>query len=233
MTIGFIKLHRKITEWEWYSDINTSRLFLHLLLTANFEDKKWRGIDIKRGQQVSSYDNLSKATGLSKQQTRTAISKLKSTHDLVVASTHQYTILTLTNYNVYQDSKTDSNTRSTHQPTYEQHTSNTQITLTKEVKKEKKEKNIRIPDFVDAELWNGFLEMRIKQKAPPTELAIKSILKKLTTFESENIGNANLALENSIENSWKGVFEPKAKSNTGRGHRVAIDKLKEEGWFDE
>ena len=31
---GWIKLHRKITEWEWYSDANTFRVFMHLLLTA-------------------------------------------------------------------------------------------------------------------------------------------------------------------------------------------------------
>ena len=40
---GWIKLHRQILDWEWYDDINVKVLFLHLLLTANYEDKKWQG----------------------------------------------------------------------------------------------------------------------------------------------------------------------------------------------
>ena len=30
-TAGQILLHRKIVEWEWYTDINTCRLFIHML----------------------------------------------------------------------------------------------------------------------------------------------------------------------------------------------------------
>ena len=44
---GWIKLHRKFLKWEWYSDINTKSLFLHLLLTANHKDKQWQGITVK------------------------------------------------------------------------------------------------------------------------------------------------------------------------------------------
>ncbi len=31
MNDGFIKLHRKIIDWEWYDDINTKTLFIHIL----------------------------------------------------------------------------------------------------------------------------------------------------------------------------------------------------------
>ena len=47
MNDGFIKLHRKIIDWEWYDDINTKTLFIHILLMANFEDKKWHGETVK------------------------------------------------------------------------------------------------------------------------------------------------------------------------------------------
>ena len=66
-----------------------------------------------------------------------------------------------------------------------------------------------IPNFIEAELWNGFLEMRIKAKAKPTNLAIKGIIQKLQEFEDKKTGWANESLKNSIENNWKGVFEPK------------------------
>ena len=35
------------------------------------------------------------------------------------------------------------------------------------------------------------------------------VIKKLTELEAKQFGFANKALENSIENSWQGVFEPK------------------------
>ena len=49
---GYIKLHRKMTEWEWYSDSNTKTVFLHLLLEANFKPTKYRGVELEAGQLV-------------------------------------------------------------------------------------------------------------------------------------------------------------------------------------
>ena len=37
---GFIKLYRSMLQWEWYDDVNVKVLFLHLLLKANYEEKK-------------------------------------------------------------------------------------------------------------------------------------------------------------------------------------------------
>ena len=71
-------------------------------------------------------------------------------------------------------------------------------------------KNIILPNFIKDNLWSEFLAMRKKLKAPNTEMALNRILKKLKAFEQQNIGNGTLAIENSIENGWKGVFEPKA-----------------------
>lgn len=34
---GFIALHRSLLKWEWYTDENTKALFIHLLLTVNYE----------------------------------------------------------------------------------------------------------------------------------------------------------------------------------------------------
>ena len=43
MNIGWISLHRKTLEWEWFDDHNTFRIFVTLLLIANHKDKKWKG----------------------------------------------------------------------------------------------------------------------------------------------------------------------------------------------
>ena len=61
---GFILLHRSILRWEWYGDLNTARLFIHLLLTVNYEPQRWQGIAVERGQRVASLAKLADETGL-------------------------------------------------------------------------------------------------------------------------------------------------------------------------
>lgn len=100
---GWICLHRKILEWEWYEDINTTRLFTHLLLKANYKENNWRGVTIKRGQLVTSVAHLVTETGLSVSQVRTCINKLKSTKEITSEPTNKFTLITLVNYRDYQD----------------------------------------------------------------------------------------------------------------------------------
>lgn len=102
MEKSYIKLFRDILQWSWYSDTPTFRVFIHLLLTANFADKKWRNIIIKRGERVISYRKLANSLKLSIRQTRTAIDHLKSTHEVTCTSTNKYTIISIPNYDKYQ-----------------------------------------------------------------------------------------------------------------------------------
>lgn len=68
---------------------------------------------------------------------------------------------------------------------------------------------LELPIFINKNLFDSFIEMRKKIKKPLTEHAKELLLKDLTNFENLEAGNANIALENSIKNSWQGVFEPK------------------------
>lgn len=96
--VDFDKLHRKITEWEWYSDANTFRVFMHLLLTANYEDKRWRNIDVKRGQIITGRMELAQTLRLSERQIRTALDKLKMSGVITIKTTNQYSLITVENY---------------------------------------------------------------------------------------------------------------------------------------
>ena len=131
---GFILLQRQILEWEWWSDINTFRVWTTILLLANFEDKKWHGIDVKRGQFLTSLSSLSKKSGLSIQQTRTAIEHLKSTGEITCQPTKRYTLITVEKYNNYQlengKGNTQSNKQVNKQVTKKQHEANKQVTTT-------------------------------------------------------------------------------------------------------
>lgn len=99
---GWIKLYRKFLNWEWYKDNNVKVVFIHLLLTANHKDKKWKGKIIKRGQKLISINHLAQETNLTVQQTRTALNKLKSTNEITTNATSKYTLITVEKYNDYQ-----------------------------------------------------------------------------------------------------------------------------------
>lgn len=100
---GFIKLYRSLLKWEWYGDVNTTATFIHMLLKANFEDVKWRGIVIKRGSFVSSISKMAKEIGISPKQVRVAISHLEMTNEVAKQSTRNYTVFTVNNYNKFQE----------------------------------------------------------------------------------------------------------------------------------
>jgi biotin operon repressor len=137
MNKGWIKIHRKFMTWEWYDDINTKVLFIHLLLTVNFEDKKWRGQAVKRGERITSLAHLAEETGLSVQQVRTSIKKLKSTCEVTSRATSRFTLISICKYNEYQDVPTS---QATSQPTNEQQTDNKRVTTTKEPEERKERK---------------------------------------------------------------------------------------------
>jgi hypothetical protein len=103
MSTGWVKLHRQLLDWEWYNDVNTTRVFLHLLIVANHKDNKWRGIDIKRGQRLTSISALASETNLSIKNIRTSIKRLKSTNEVSSYSTAQHTVFTMVNYDLYQE----------------------------------------------------------------------------------------------------------------------------------
>lgn len=133
----FIKLNRSIISWEWYLKPNTYRLFIHCLLKANWKDGKFEGKDILRGSFVTSLDKLSLELGLTNQQIRTSISHLISTGNITSKSYSKYRIITVLNYNDYQENNKQDNSQSTSN----QQASNKQVTTIEEKKEIKNSKN--------------------------------------------------------------------------------------------
>jgi hypothetical protein len=126
---GWIKIHRQILDWEWYSDNNAFRIFMHLILKANHKEKRYKGIELNCGSVITSRDILSLETGLSVQQIRTALDKLKSTNEITIETSSKGTIIQVVNYAKYQ--------LSTNELTNEQPTNNQQVTTNKNEKKER------------------------------------------------------------------------------------------------
>jgi len=137
---GWIKLHRKLKSWEWYHKSDMVHLFVHLLISANHKDSKWQGIEIKRGQLVTGLSSINKETSISIQSIRTCIKRLKSTNEITIKSTSKNSIITVCNYDDYNDIINDTN-RQINKQTNKQSTNNQQTTNNKQEGKELKNVN--------------------------------------------------------------------------------------------
>lgn len=239
---GFVKLYRSMLTWEWYDDINVKILFLHLILTANYEDKKWRGKVIKRGQRVVSVKKLSEELGITVQQTRTAIKKLISTNELTNSKFAECNVFTLVNYNKFQ---AVTNETTNHQQTSNKRLTNVQqidnksITTTKEykereeykeykeIKKEEKKKQPSESPFNKIEneklkqALSDFKEMRKVMKKPMTEKAEQLLLNKLDNLSTDAEQQIKI-VEQSIERNWLSVFP--LKENTSEKNKIPTNE---------
>lgn len=112
---GFIKLHRQLLSWEWYKNINTKVLFVHLLLSANFKDSRYMGQIVPRGSLITTVTKLSDETTLTPREIRTALKNLKNTGEITVKSTNKFTVINLHNYGIYQDSELTNDKRATNE----------------------------------------------------------------------------------------------------------------------
>ena len=178
---GYIALYRQFIDWEWFTDVNVCHLFQYCLLRANYKDTKWRGIEIKKGQFVTSYEKLSIDTGLTVMQIRTALNKLKMTGEITHQTTSRNSIITVNNWKFYQED----NKQITNKLTDKQQTNNKQITTDN---KDNKENNISNISYINISLSNKKITkeereilrnylLRQKRKPDNPEAYIKTLIK--------------------------------------------------------
>ena len=187
---GYIKLDRKILDWEWFGDTCTRDVFIYCLLRANWKDTPYKGKVISRGSFVTSVSQISYDLGFSTQQTRTALKHLQLTNELTIKSTRKNTIITVQNWDLYQeDNKQDNKQLTNNQQTNQQAE---QQTTNKPTEEEKKKIKKEINDIYSAsetapeptvgeaeslfeELWKAYPQKRGKGSISIT--AKKKLLK--------------------------------------------------------
>ena len=214
---GWIKVYRKILDWEWFNVDNTFKVFMYLLLAANHKDKKWRGITVKKGQLIASHSDISKKTGVSVRSVRTCINRLKSTGELTIKATNRYSVLTICNYVDYQSEEVDSD-KQTDKQLDKQATSKRQASdkpSNKNVKnirmKEEKKMDIH-PLFISH--WEKWLSYRSEIKKPYRSLQTSQ--QKYDHLVELSGGDPDLAgriIDQSIREGWTGFFPLKAPVN--------------------
>ena len=125
MAKGWIKVERSILETDWYKDLATRVLWLHLQLTLGFTDTD---------ELVTTISTLSKETGLSVQQVRSAIRKMVDNKQITNKTTNKNTRISLYSSVLSNDLESEA----TNKITNKQHTGK------KEEKERTKEKEERI-----------------------------------------------------------------------------------------
>lgn len=210
---GYIKLNRKILEWEWYRDINTKTLFLHCLLKANWKSGSFQGEIIPRGSFATSVISLASETGLTIRQTRTALEHLQSTNELTIKTTNKYSVVTINNYEMYQDDDKQDDKQTPNKDEETRH-SDDNNRRNKEYKKQTKEKKTRKEKYTEEyfeqsedlkSAYEGFKEMRATIKKPLTDHAISLLVGSLLKLSSDLSTQADI-LDQSTLKCWQGVF---------------------------
>lgn len=131
----YIKLFRKMLTWGWYGDTNTVRVFLHILLKAQYKPSEYKGEPIKAGECVFGRKKWAKELGLSEQQIRTAISHLQSTNEITIRATNKFSVIHVEKWAFWQLNDGLSTNESTKSANEIQPTINQQVTTSKESKK--------------------------------------------------------------------------------------------------
>lgn len=149
---GWVKISRDIINWEWFDTPGMVQLFIYILVKANYTDKEWHDMTIRRGQMVTSVAKICADTGLSTQVVRTCLNRLKMANTITIATTNKYTIVTINRYDDYQAYDAcdydEDNEQNNKQITSEQQANNKQITTTKEKEERKNNNNNTHTDYL-------------------------------------------------------------------------------------
>lgn len=159
---------------EFFGDPALTLIWLQLISWANFKDGKGAGGEIVlRGQVLTSYSELGKTFGYGKQVVRRCLKYLVDNEKINTLTNTRGIVVTILNYDKYQDPKEEANTPTNTRPTRDQHATNTMINKVNKEKKEKKE-NISLASLPAgqrdlATKWIEFHKRHSKVKTEPNE----------------------------------------------------------------
>lgn len=134
MNTGYIALHRKILDspvWQM-TTVEQKTILITLLLMANHSPQKWywqgEEFSCEPGQFITSLPNIAKTAGknLTVQNVRTTLKKLEKLNFLTDKSTKTGRLITIVNWRVYQQNKSEPNSQPNRQLTVNQQTANSE-----------------------------------------------------------------------------------------------------------
>jgi hypothetical protein len=105
MEDGWIKLHRKMREWQHYQNPSVRMVFEDLLFAANSKRRFFHGMVVNRGETMISVSSLEYNTGLSRKTVIKALRVLEDTGEIKRVKLPHGIKTTITGYDAYQADK--------------------------------------------------------------------------------------------------------------------------------
>lgn len=242
MKKGYVKVYRQIKNTSVWTDPNKLKLWLYCLMEASYDDHEVfvgaQRISLKRGQFITGRNQLEKefnvgcarAVHVSGSTLVRWLELFEKSEMLHIKKTNKYSIVTILNWNKYQNDAQQTNNKCT---SVEQqlHNSCTQYkniknikNIKKEINKEKKDEfYTMIHSYTENEELRKslaeFVEMRSsnkKDKGMFTLNALKKNLNKLSKLSANDEEKIKI-VDQSIEQTWKAFYplkENNKQSNT-------------------
>ena len=99
---GWIRLHRRMREWQHYQENSVKAVFIDLLLSVSFEESWYKGVKIDPGCTPMSITTLEQHTGLSRKSVIHALKVLEESGEITRTITRNGCITRITNFTEYQ-----------------------------------------------------------------------------------------------------------------------------------
>ena len=153
MERGYVKMWRKTLDSPIFKNPELFCFWSWCLMKASHKKYKvlvgLTMVELEPGQFVFGRLKASTETGLSERKVRTCLKKLKNFENLTIKTTNKFSIISIINWDTYQQDKPASDQQSDQQVTNNRPTSDQQVTTNKNNKHIKnKEKNIYTSNFL-------------------------------------------------------------------------------------
>ena len=178
---GWLKLYRSILDSAVFQDAEVLKVWIWLLCNVAFEQHDTicygKVISLKPGQIATGRKKISQCTDLNENKVYRALTALKSLGNIEIKSTNKYSIITVVNWEKYQDEngkRTANEQQTNSKTTAEEQQDNSKRTQHKNGKNGKKEKNIYICSFFQS-VWDEYPKKLGKNKV--TKAAMEQLEK--------------------------------------------------------
>lgn len=179
--------------------------------------------ELKRGELVTTISFISQGFRISPQSTRTLIKNLEKSGMINIRTNKQATIISVCNYDKFQDLNYTGNKRTNKRVTNDQQTPNNNKNTINTYNTINTIIGDDVPSCIPSDEW----EMYKKHRGGKfTEKAQELAINKLEKWHNEGY-DIKAILENSVMNDWKGLFLPKDNQKQ-KGNINGKSKLKSE-----
>lgn len=143
MEDGWIKLHRKMREWQHYQRPSVRLVFEELLFCANTKPGFFHGMSVKRGETMASISTIEEYTGFSRKTVIKALAMLEESGEIRREKCGNYTKTIICKFDHYQgvDKKQSGGKIPPHTPPPSTPADTPPSTPEQELNKDKKEEN--------------------------------------------------------------------------------------------